>query len=502
VTDSLRGRLVSDSLWYAVGKALPAVAGVAVVLVASRVFDTAEFGRYSLVLATSVLLGSIGYGWLRQSILRYLPRYQGAPTIAARLGEMHALSLATTVAVGLGALPILLSQGYSVPLVAVGSLLTLAFVGFRHVGTLLQADLESRRYVAVTSLQAVIQLLLLALLLIPGLRTVESLIILTAVSYLLATVLALRMTRAEVLRLRVRWPAWEVTRSYLAYGLPMAGWFFMSQVLNVGDQYVIQWARGADELGIYSAGYTIANKTFAVLTMPVLLAMHPLIMKVWEETRSQAETGELLSGAAKLYSIGTLPLIAYFVVASDVIVRVALGQEFWAGAAVMWIVSVGFWFSGIAQYAHKGLELVHRTGTMLAAATVAAVVNIALNIVAVPHYGYMAAAYTTVAAMGLYLLIVRHLARRHLRWAFPWSAGVRVALSAAMATIPTVLLLQNIAGLPALLELIVSLGVYAAAYVGLLVMMRVVRHDQLGSLLRRIREREGGADRPREGFRS
>jgi O-antigen/teichoic acid export membrane protein len=86
------------------------------------------------------------------------------------------------------------------------------------------------------------------------------------------------------------------------------------------------------------------------------------------------------------------------------------------------------------MYGHKPLELLERTGVMLLLVAVCAVVNLALNLVLVPAFGYYAAALTTCASYVLYPVLVYFVTRSSIPWKIPWGTIVTAAAAACVMT--------------------------------------------------------------------
>lgn len=474
-------RLVPDSLKYAAAKVVPAIAGLATLLVGTRVLSAEAYGAYVLVLSTATLVSASLFAWLRQAIFRFFPRYGEQGLLAQALPQVNTLAAGTAGISGLVAGGALALQGLPAHLAVLGSALTVGLVVYGYCATILQSVLRPGGFIALSAAQAGAQALLLLIFLSPDSRTAGTLAIVLVASYAVASLAyALSLKRPTAPRCCAR-PGRELSRDFLSYGLPMVGWFFVTQVLNVGDRYVIDYFCGAGDVGVYSASYSLATSTFAILTMPLLIAMHPIVMSVWEHTRGAGDTAKILERTARVYMVGALPLLAFGWVTYDDIARVSLGEQFWNGSLVFPLVTAGLFASGLGNYAHKGLELHNRTATMFTLAAVSAGVNVALNVLLVPVFGYLAAAYTTLASMWLYLLLAFASARRHVKWSMLSGSGAKAAASSVMAAAAVCGLHRSaLAGsLPPLTRVMMAAALFAIVYAGGLLVSGVVRLDAI-----------------------
>jgi O-antigen/teichoic acid export membrane protein len=102
--------------------------------------------------------------------------------------------------------------------------------------------------------------------------------------------------------------------------------------------------------------------------------------------------------------------------------RILLGPEFREGYLVMPIALGGIALWQLGLYLHKPFEFYERTGIMLGLAALAVTVSLVLNILLIPRFGYMAAAWNTVAAYGVYAGLTGALARRQMPWRIEWTS--------------------------------------------------------------------------------
>ena len=72
--------------------------------------------------------------------------------------------------------------------------------------------------------------------------------------------------------------------------------------------------------------------------------------------------------------------------------------SFWSGLPVVPVVALAYLFNGLYFVMLAPLMLDKRTGAVSAATWAGALVNIALNLLLIPRYGMMGAAWATLAA--------------------------------------------------------------------------------------------------------
>jgi O-antigen/teichoic acid export membrane protein len=135
-------------------------------------------------------------------------------------------------------------------------------------------------------------------------------------------------------------------------------------------------------------------------------------------------------------------LIGLVVVVAHDIAAILLGPDFRSGYMVMAPVLAAGVVYGASNIGHKSLEMGDLTRLMMADGMVAALANVGLNIVLVPRYGYLAAAYVTLATYLVYGGLIYVQSRRVVPWDIDlvhllWAAGA-AALGVFTATrLPT-----------------------------------------------------------------
>jgi O-antigen/teichoic acid export membrane protein len=150
-----------------------------------------------------------------------------------------------------------------------------------------------------------------------------------------------------------------------------------------------------------------------------------------------------------------------------------------AEAVVPW-VAIGSLLGALLSL-HFGLafQLASRTGGMIAVLAPAAILNVVANLLLLPVFGMIAAAWTTVAAYAFALCLSACLGRRHHRIPFP----VKDAMISAAACIPLAALLR-FAAETSLFGYLLAAGAGAIAYlIALTLLYRLLgsacEHDEV-----------------------
>jgi O-antigen/teichoic acid export membrane protein len=386
----------------------------------TRRFSPADYGRYSLALTIVNIAVLIGTQWLQQATNRYVPGEKGPARLwrwksaIARSLVFSAIGVALAGALAASVAGLLLEPTWR-PFVIPSAALALANGLINSLLVVLQAEIRSRDFARFRLLAASGSLVVSCLLVFPFGGGASMLLWGTAVPLLL---LVLPLWRSAELPLPPRHLAPEARaalRTMAAYGVPLTGWFLATTLLFFGDRFVIQFFRGEHEVGVYSATYLLVSGSVSLLATPMIMATHPLLVRLWESEDREA-AGRWLQVIVELFLItGGLLVAGTGLFAGDV-ARLMLGPSFREGSAIMPLLATGALVWQLAMYVHKPLEFAGRTMQMLWFSASAFAVDIVLNLAAVPVFGYRAAASALLAGVVVYLGLAHWNGRRILRW--------------------------------------------------------------------------------------
>jgi O-antigen/teichoic acid export membrane protein len=452
--------LLRHSLLYLLGRGLPGVIGFLTLAVYTRLLPPELYGRYALVLAGVSLANAVLFHWLRLGLLRFLPadRDRAGPLLATLATGYLAMA---GLALLLAALALLLAPDaawHALILIAVPLLWANAWHDIDL--SLLRARLAPTRYGLLALAKAVLALLGGTTLILLGLGAAGPLIALT----LALIVPSLLLTRGEWRGVGRPRPAPGLTRELLVYGLPLTVTFACNFVIGSSDRFLLAWFLGTDAAGTYAAGYDLGWVTVASPMLVVNLAGYSLVIRAMESGGVAAARAQLQQSGLLLLAVA-LPAVVGVVILAPNLARVVLGEPFRDDGARLlpWIAPAALLAGAMLYYTNLAFQLGRRTLGQLWVTGAAAVLNLALNVVWIPRFGLLGAAWATLLAYGLGLALGTILGRR----AFPLPPPPADALKPLVAALAMSLALwpcRSWLGPVALAAQIgIGVGVYALA---------------------------------------
>ncbi|HWA61127.1 MAG TPA: lipopolysaccharide biosynthesis protein [Caulobacteraceae bacterium] len=250
-------------------------------------------------------------------------------------------------------------------------------------------------------------------------------------------------------------------RAYAAYGLPVSASLILALALATTDRFLLGAYLNEAAVGVYHAGYSLANRTLDVMFIWLGMAGGPAMVMALERG-GKAALAEAAREQAEVMVALTLPAAAGLALVARPLADVMVGPALRAGAAEVtpWIAASAFFAGVTTYYWHQAFTLARRTPLLLAAMALPALANVVLNLVLIPRYGLDGALWATTASYALGLAASMGLGRRALPLPFPTGTF----LGAALATLAMTLVVLRLPSWGGIAELALKAGCGGLVY--------------------------------------
>ena len=270
----------------------------------------------------------------------------------------------------------------------------------------------------------------------------------------------------------------QVVRGMLAFGLPIVPASLAIWVFASSDRLVLAKLSTLDQVGIFAVAASVAS-ILGLLNGAIGQAWSPHAFRVYVEQPAEAPAfyGRIMTYILVGFGLASVGITAF---APELLTVVATPQ-FYPAAVAVGPLALGFMASASVQITAVGISLTKQTKYLALFTWIAALLNLALNLLLVPRWGVMGSSWAT-AMTYLFLTVAYALATQRL---WPVLYEKRRAISAiALAAIFTVGAMY----LPALplMEGIVLKSIYCLIFVALLAGFQAVDRREwlaLASLL-------------------
>ena len=420
--------LLQHSALYILARGFPGLINFAALAIYTRLLTSEEYGRYALAVAIVGLANAILFQWLHLGILRYLVRYEKHEanffsTVA--VGYLIAVLLS---AIGWGILSFFLPKASERLLISLGVVFLWAQAIFELTLQIAASQLIPQRYGLLAITKALSSLAGGSLLAWWGLGAPGVLLGLIG-GFLLPVVL---WAPQEWRYLSVYKIDKRLMRQLLSYGLPLTASFALIFIVNSSDRLLLGWIEGTQAAGLYAAGYDLPNQILWVLMMVVHLAAYPLAVYALEQKGQRAVHVQLQKNATALLSIA-LPATVALALLGPNMAQTVLGTEFRQAAEMLigWVAMATLLAGAKTYYFDLAFQLGQYTLGQVWIAIATAIVNLLLNLWLIPQFSIIGAAYATVCAHLVGLILSIRWGRSYFQLPIPTFEGLKI-LSAAV----------------------------------------------------------------------
>jgi len=202
---------------------------------------------------------------------------------------------------------------------------------------------------------------------------------------------------------------WQYVRETLALGIPLVPHQLMAGGLMAADRFILSYYRDLREVGLYSIAYTFGG-VMSLVTMSLSQAWAPIYYELArknEEDRRRAmgricsELVLLLSAVACFGALIAQGFIAHF-----------LDHRYIAAARIVpWIIGAYLAHSVFTTFMLAVMQA-KRTQWLMLVSFIALMANTILNFALIPHWGMYGAAYATIAAYVVEMIVMYFVAQR------------------------------------------------------------------------------------------
>lgn len=428
---------------YIPTKVLPALVGLLVIPIFTRIFDPEIYGQYGLAVSI-ISFGSIfTSGWLSNANMRF---WVECKTDIARRDHLSTLIISTLVfsfMVSLLIYGIMAHVSMLTSTFLIAAVVMLFFTPFIQV-ILSYYRIQNKpfRYTVFDQLFNSGKLLLglLAVLIIfPGLG-------LKSVFWsgsLIALILLLFFLLSSDIRSRLAVSAFSFSRfrHFLAYGFPLVLVLVSKWILTLSARFIIPILRpdAPYELGWLTASQNIVDRTLTLLFQALMMAVLPNIFSAWE-TSDKKTVRHLMTQLIGWFFILFFPLAVGMSLLAEPVMDLMTGNQYMGGAVIIPYLAMGAFLANLTHYITIPCSLHKKTLIMTRITIVSAVVNLLLYLVFIPWLGFSGVGVALILTYVFMILYSVYSVRRFSLIKFPWKMIIQTITAAVVMALVVILL--------------------------------------------------------------
>ncbi|MGX1982290.1 O-antigen/teichoic acid export membrane protein [Thermolongibacillus altinsuensis] len=393
---------------YIPAKIVPGMVNFLALAIYARILTDAEYGRYSIVIASTSMVQTIFFAWIRMGLERYLQHYKTKGQLEIFLTNVRINFILVSIIVSVLWLTIVSMLPLSLELkesLFIGLPLAIIQSYYEQTLSTYRAELNSKRYSYLSIFRSLL-IFPFSLFFIYILRFNEQGILLGIILGNLFPLL-ISVLVGQKYKLNLSCIDMGINRNLLYYGAPLTITFLLSFIISTSDRFIIQYILGVEAVGIYSIAYDLVTQVLTMIFMIINLAAYPIIIKEIE-SKPLSEVKERINQYG-LISFGVMfPSVTGFIMLSPFIAELILGDTSNNEVKVSILKWIAFstLIMGIKSYfVDFSYQLGKKTYLQIWSSLVAALSNIILNFLLIPKYKVMGAVYATVFSYILGLII-------------------------------------------------------------------------------------------------
>ena len=212
-------------------------------------------------------------------------------------------------------------------------------------------------------------------------------------------------------------------KSMLKFSLPLIPANVGTFILNYADRFILQKLATTAEVGIYALGYKFGYMLPVLVMGPINMIWVPQMFEL--ASKSDKKTIE------KMFTYIMLILIfcglGLILLTKDAI-RIMATPPFYPAYKVVSFVVLGYIFRGMASFFWDGIMIAKKTIYIGISVFVSALSNILLNILLIPQFRAMGAAYSTAISFFIMFVLIFYFCQRVYSIKCEWGRISKIAV--------------------------------------------------------------------------
>ncbi|WP_316790824.1 lipopolysaccharide biosynthesis protein [Pedobacter frigoris] len=408
-------KIKGDAIKYLPVKILPAFSGLLTIYILTRILAPFKYAEYTFIFAAGLLFLQLVGAWINSTVLYFYPDFEKNNELDKLKANIISLQLLLLVIGCLGLGLTCYFGNIDWQLIVVSTLLMCSQVMVNVLYSLLQAERQIAIQIQSTILQSVIQIIGIGYCFLFCPHNLLVIFFVLFSSYFFALVFVVYKTKIfNIAGLLFTFDIVLAKRNLL-YGLPICLWVFSTQFYSIGDRLILKYFNITSSVGSYASFRDLSVGLSGFLTMPLLLASHPIIMGMWKNNVDKKVIEKLLGHNIRILIIFIAITGIVIFISGEWVMSKFLSAEYFLPRSLMIVIVVSIFIAAISMYVQKALEVTNKTFLMCKITLSLALLSLVINIIVIPRYGIFGAISVNFLSQGMYLLIVYFFSRNILQ---------------------------------------------------------------------------------------
>jgi len=478
--------LFKDIAQYLPSKLIPAIIGILAIPILTRLLSPVDYGNYVLVIATVSIMSALA-SWAGISVRRFYSAYEKEEKTSEFTDLIMKLTFFSIVVISIAFLCIFFPLRDYLPrslfhLMSIGMFVFVLTSLFSVLLDFLRINRQIKWYSSFFVWKRATAWVFGVLFIILFRLGAEGLLWGTVLSTGVALPLLWKIAAGKShIHIMSRGVPLQRTIEMAKYSFPLVAGNLGAWILSLSDRYILQFFRGPQEVGIYSISYQISQSSIMLLVWSFALAFSPLSIIIWEKQGERASQ-EFLTKGTRYFLLLCIPGVIGISMLGKPILNLLSTPNYYEGAKIIPLVVLGIFFRGLNQRFGAGLSFSKKTHFFMYSLIISGLLNLGLNFLFIPKYGYMAAAVTTLISYAFLLLLTIIFSRRFFVWEFPFKSLAKAMCASSLMGI-VVYHIGNSLTSSTLLNLILGVVIGVIVYFLMLFLLQEFKPSEIQAVL-------------------
>ena len=207
----------------------------------------------------------------------------------------------------------------------------------------------------------------------------------------------------------------KILKEMLSFSLPLVFASISGTILSIADRYCLKFLGNLSEVGIYSLGFKMANTIKVFVVASVNLAISPIIFKMIDKPDNKRFYSKIMTYFTFVVMICILG-ISFF--GKEIIKFLARNRDYWDAYKVIPIISFAILFGMLKDTSLIGINIMKKTKILAIIIFLMSITNIVLNIIFIPYFQSIGAAFATLITQFIFFLIVYKYSQKYYHISF------------------------------------------------------------------------------------
>lgn len=218
--------------------------------------------------------------------------------------------------------------------------------------------------------------------------------------------------------------AWKM----IHYGAPLVLAGLSGFVFTYADRYMLNYYLTLSEVGLYTLGYQFGMVITVLLITPTKLGWDPIFLSVKDHSNAKDFYSRSLTYIIFI-GVGLFLMLSLL---SKEVIQIFSNKEYWDAYMVIPIITLTYLIWSTRPILEVGIALKRKTKVTAWYFFVGATTNIILNLVLIPEYGIMGAAYATLISFIVMMIIDYYYNRKFIKIDYEWVRILKIYFVTAL----------------------------------------------------------------------